>query len=68
MPGTGAVTIGAGAGLASVVWLLVPGYGARPAATTFARPKAGQILDPLIGVVMLILTARLLAEAWSGLH
>ena len=67
-PGAGAVAFGAGAGLASVIWFYGLGYGARLAAPIFARPKAWQILDTLIGVVMLVLAARLVAEAWSALH
>ena len=37
------------------------------AAPIFARPRAWQVLDILIGVVMLAIAARLVAEAWSGL-
>ena len=67
-PGAGAVAFGAGAGLASVIWFYGLGYGARLAAPIFARPKAWQILDTLIGVVMLVLAARLVGEAWSAVH
>ncbi len=67
-PGAGAVAFGVGAGLASIVWFYGLGYGARLAAPIFARPKAWQILDTLIGVVMLILAARLVGEAWSAPH
>ena len=67
-PGAGAVAFGAGAGLASVIWFYGLGYGARLAAPIFARPRAWQILDTLIGVVMLVLAARLVAEAWPALH
>ncbi len=66
-PGTGAVAFGAGAGLASLIWFYGLGYGARLAAPVFARPRAWQVLDTLIGVVMLVLAARLVAEAWPGL-
>ncbi len=44
-----------------------PGYGAR-AAPRAARRKTRQILDTLIGVVMLNLAARLVAAARSALH
>jgi L-lysine exporter family protein LysE/ArgO len=67
-PGTGSVAFGAGAGLASVMWFYGLGYGARLAAPIFARPKAWHILDTLIGIVMLVLAARLVGEAWSALH
>jgi L-lysine exporter family protein LysE/ArgO len=67
-PGTEAVAFGAGAGLASVMWFYGLGYGARLAAPIFARPNAWRILDTLIGVVMLVLAARLVGEAWSALH
>jgi L-lysine exporter family protein LysE/ArgO len=66
-PGAGAVAFGAGACLASVIWFFGLGYGARLAAPVFARPKAWQILDTVIGVVMLVLAARLVGEAWSAL-
>jgi L-lysine exporter family protein LysE/ArgO len=67
-PGAGAVAFGGGAGLASVIWFYGLGYGARLAAPIFARPMAWRVLDTLIGVVMLVLAARLVAEAWSGPH
>ena len=65
-PGAGAIAFGAGAGLASIVWFFGLGYGARLAAPVFARPKAWQVLDTLIGVVMLVLAVRLVAETWAG--
>lgn len=65
-PGAGAVAFGAGAGLASVTWFFGLGYGARLAAPIFARPRAWQVLDTLIGFVMFAIAARLVAEAWSG--
>ena len=65
-PGTGAVAFGGGAGLASVVWFYGLGYGARLAAPIFARQNAWRVLDTLIGVVMLVLAARLVGEAWHG--
>ncbi len=66
-PGAGSVAFGAGAGLASVMWFYGLGYGARLAAPIFARPRAWQVLDILIGLVMLAIAARLVAEARSGL-
>ena len=67
-PGAGAIAFGAGAGLASVIWFYGLGYGARLASRIFARPMAWRLLDTLIGVVMLVLAARLVGEAWSVPH
>ena len=60
------MAFGTGLGLASVIGVFGLGYGARLAAPIFARPRAWQILDTLIGVVMLVLAARLVAEAWPA--
>lgn len=51
----------AGAVLASTLWFTALGFGARLLAPLFARPRAWQELDALIGVVMLALAAMLLA-------
>lgn len=55
----------AGAAASSVLWFTALGYGARWLAPWFARPRAWQVLDGLIGVVMLgiatLLVQRLLA-------
>ena len=48
-----------GASTASVCWFSLLGFGARRLAPWFARPKAWQILDAVIGVTMFILTALL---------
>lgn len=53
----------AGAAAASVVWFVSLGFGARLLAPLFARPRAWQGLDALIGIVMLALAAMLLAAA-----
>ena len=50
----------AGAALASLAWFSALGYGARWLAPCFERPCAWQLLDALIGVVMLALAAGLL--------
>ncbi len=42
-----------GAGLASIVWFLGLGYGARLAHRRLSTPRAWQVLDVLIGVTML---------------
>lgn len=67
-PGAGSVAFGAGAGLASLIWFYGLGYGARLAAPVFARPMAWRVLDTLIGLVMLAIAARLVAEAWSAVN
>ena len=56
----------AGAASASVVWFTALGYGARWLAPWFARPRAWQVLDGLIGVVMLGIAALLLARLFAG--
>ena len=48
-----------GAGLGSVLWFTGLGYGARLAAPRLADPRAWQVLDVGIGVVMLAIAARL---------
>jgi L-lysine exporter family protein LysE/ArgO len=49
----------AGAAGASVAWFALLGYGARCLAPWFARPRAWQVLDGLIGVTMFVLSALL---------
>ena len=49
----------AGASAASLLWFTALGYGARGLAPLFARPRAWQILDALIGMTMLALAAGL---------
>jgi L-lysine exporter family protein LysE/ArgO len=49
----------AGASAASLVWFSALGYGARRLAPLFARPRAWQVLDALIGLTMLALAAGL---------
>ena len=50
----------AGAMLASGVFFFSLGYGARLLAPVFARPRAWQVLDGLVGVVMWAIAAGLL--------
>lgn len=52
----------AGASLASALWFAGLGFGARLLAPVFARPRAWQVLDCLIGVVMLGLAALLVKQ------
>ena len=56
----------AGAGSASLFWFVSLGFGARWLAPWFARPKAWQVLDGLIGLTMLVLSALLLRHALGG--
>lgn len=53
----------AGAALASITWFAALGFGARLLAPLFARPRAWQVLDVLIGLVMLALAALLVSGA-----
>ncbi len=48
-----------GASASSLVWFCGLGYGARWLAPLFAKPRAWQVLDALIGVTMLALAAGL---------
>ncbi|MDC6171434.1 LysE/ArgO family amino acid transporter, partial [Paucibacter sp. XJ19-41] len=57
----------AGAALASAVWFGLLGFGARWLAPWFARPRAWQVLDSLIGLTMWVLSALLLRHALAGL-
>jgi len=54
----------AGASGASLGWFVGLGFGARWLAPWFARPRAWQLLDGLIGLTMFILSALLLRHAW----
>ncbi|GAA0984248.1 Arginine exporter protein ArgO [Nocardioides aquaticus] len=50
---------GLGAVLGSAVWFLGLGYGAHRAHRLLSRPRSWQVLDALIGVVMLLLAVTL---------
>ncbi len=56
----------AGASLASLGWFVLLGYGARVLAPWFARPRAWQLLDGLIGLTMAVLAVWLLRLASAG--
>jgi L-lysine exporter family protein LysE/ArgO len=58
-PGAAKWAFAAGAATASAAWFSALGYGARWLAPWFARPRAWQLLDVLIGVTMLALAAGL---------
>ena len=51
-----------GAGLASIVWFCGLGFGARLLAPVLCRPRAWQVLDVVIAIVMLAVAARLALE------
>jgi L-lysine exporter family protein LysE/ArgO len=55
-----------GASTASLSWFAALGFGARWLAPWFARPRAWQVLDGLIGITMLVLSALLVRNAWQG--
>ncbi len=57
----------AGASSASLLWFGSLGYGARWLAPMFARPRAWQVLDGLIGLTMAVLAALLVRHALAGL-
>jgi L-lysine exporter family protein LysE/ArgO len=56
----------AGAGIASAVWFSALGFGARRLSPLFARPRAWQILDSVIALIMFILASRLIQQAVKG--
>jgi L-lysine exporter family protein LysE/ArgO len=56
----------AGASTASLFWFGLLGFGARWLAPWFARPRAWQVLDGLIGITMWVLAALLVRHAFSG--
>ncbi len=55
-----------GAACASGVWFTTLGFGARLLAPIFARPRAWQVLDTLVGLTMLTLAVMLVRQAWMG--
>jgi L-lysine exporter family protein LysE/ArgO len=60
--GNGRIAYGAGAALSSFVWFFSLGYGARLLLPVFQKPRAWQVLDVLIGLMMSALALSLL---WS---
>ena len=56
----------AGSALASALWFSALGFGARWLAPVFARPRAWQMLDALIGGTMLVLAVLLARRAFLG--
>lgn len=57
----------AGASAASLAWFALLGYGARWLAPWFARPRAWQVLDGLVGLTMAVLAVLLVRKALAGL-
>ena len=53
-----------GATLGSALWFITLGYGAQKLAPLFARPRAWQVLDGLIGLTMLVLAWKVAPMAW----
>jgi L-lysine exporter family protein LysE/ArgO len=56
-----------GAACASGVWFTALGFGARLLAPIFARPRAWQVLDTLVGLTMLALAVVLIRQGLAGL-
>ena len=63
---TGRWWFAAGAAVGSILWFCGLGFGARWLAPVFARPRAWQMLDALIGGTMLVLAALLARRALFG--
>ncbi len=57
----------AGAAVASATWFSLLGFGARWMAPWFAHPRAWQVLDGLIGLTMLMLSALMARHAFNSL-
>lgn len=55
-----------GASTASMVWFGLLGFGARWLAPWFARPRAWQVLDGLIGLAMWVVAALLVCHVING--
>jgi L-lysine exporter family protein LysE/ArgO len=56
-----------GAACASGVWFTALGFGARLLAPIFARQRAWQVLDTLVGLTMLALAVVLIRQGLAGL-
>ena len=54
------LAFGVGAASASALFFFILGYGARLLAPIFARPRAWQVLDGIVGVTMWAIAAKLL--------
>ena len=49
---------------ASFVWFFSLGYGARLLQPVFAKPRAWQILDLIIAIVMTLIAISLVRSIW----
>lgn len=56
----GRYIFGSGAVIASFIWFFGLGYGARFLAPLFEKPKAWQVLDILIGIIMIGIAFKLI--------
>jgi L-lysine exporter family protein LysE/ArgO len=56
-----------GAACASGVWFTTLGFGARLLAPVFARQRAWQVLDTVVGLTMLALAVMLVRQGLTGL-
>lgn len=56
----------AGASASSMFWFGLLGYGARWLAPWFARPRAWQMLDGLVGLTMMVMAALLVGRVFTG--
>ncbi|MEM6812264.1 MAG: LysE/ArgO family amino acid transporter [Pseudomonadota bacterium] len=59
----GKYIFGAGAMIASFLWFFALGYGARLLAPLFEKPKAWQILDFIIALIMFAIAASLIFKS-----
>ena len=57
-----------GAACASGVWFTTLGFGARLLAPIFAKPRAWQVLDTVVGLTMLFLAVVLIRQGIAGLQ
>jgi arginine exporter protein ArgO len=60
---TGVERLSRGAACASGIWFTSLGFGARLLSPWFARPRAWQILDTLVGATMLVIATLLVHQA-----
>ena len=56
-----------GAAIASGMWFTSLGFGARWLSPVFARPRAWQVLDTLVALVMFMLSAQLIRQSLASL-
>ncbi|MGM9491881.1 LysE/ArgO family amino acid transporter [Ideonella sp. YS5] len=56
----------AGASFGSLAWFSTLGFGAARLAPLFARPRAWQVMDGLVGLTMLVLAWKVAPMAWPA--